>query len=118
MDDPEHVLAAQVDAWNTGDLDGFCAAYAQDATYLTDRGVTRGREALLANLRQRYPDPASMGRLQVGVRQLEVSGDLATAVVDWSVATDVDSVSGAALLGFRRTEDGWRLAWDATLAFT
>lgn len=118
MEDPERVLAAQVDAWNTGDLEGFCAAYAQDATYLTGVGVTRGRDALLASLRQRYPDPASMGRLQVGVRQLEVSGDLATAVVDWSVATEADSVSGAALLGFRRSGEGWRLAWDATLAFT
>ncbi|MCA9489640.1 MAG: nuclear transport factor 2 family protein [Myxococcales bacterium] len=118
MEDPEHVLATQVDAWNTGDLDGFCAAYAQDATYLTDRGVTRGREALRADLQRRYPDRSSMGRLQVGVRQLEVSGDLATAVVDWSVATAEDSVSGAALLGFRRTDEGWRLAWDATLAFT
>ena len=117
MDDPGAVLAAQVDAWNLGDLDGFCARYAEDLVYLTARGATEGREALLEQMRRRYPDPTSMGRLSVGVRRMDVSGDLAVAVVAWSLATAEDAGSGAALLACRRGPGGWRLAQDATLSY-
>ena len=54
-------LGAQRDAWNRGDLDGFCADYADDAVFLSPSGLTRGRAEVLA----RYRSPSFIGRSEM-----------------------------------------------------
>ena len=59
-------LVAQVAAWNRGDLEAFTAMYADDCTFVTPNGVTRGRTEVLERYRGRYPDRAAMGTLTSG----------------------------------------------------
>ena len=58
-------LTRQAGAWNRGDLDAFCAFYADDAVFISPSGVTRGRQAVLDRYKKRYPTPAAMGTLSL-----------------------------------------------------
>ena len=106
-------LDAQVAAWNAGDVDAFCAAYAEDAVYVGVSGVTTGRAALAASYRARYPDRAAMGVLDLAVRHVHAGpGPRAVALVSWSVGAH----GGAALVVLAPGADGaWRVTHDATL---
>jgi peptidoglycan/xylan/chitin deacetylase (PgdA/CDA1 family)/ketosteroid isomerase-like protein len=125
------VLAAQAEAWNAGDLEAFCAVYAEDAAYVSPTGVTRGREAILSRYRERYPDRAAMGTLSFElvetrpVAGVEVSllGDAkpgrvhgVSVVARWRLAyADRDPAEGWTLLVLRRRGDGWEMVQDASL---
>jgi uncharacterized protein (TIGR02246 family) len=114
VSDPEArgALAAQVRAWNDGDLDGFCAWLADDTVRVGASGVAVGRAAVRAAYAAAYPTPDAMGRLEVTVVQVTADGDRAVQVVRWSVGAR----GGHALLVWGRAPAGWRLQWDATVA--
>src|SRR5713226_3442142 len=59
------LLAAQAEAWNRGDIDGFMEGYwkSDQTTFSGSSGVFRGWVALLERYRRNYPDRAAMGRL-------------------------------------------------------
>lgn len=50
------VIERQVAAWNRGDLDAFCAAYADDALFLAPSGLARGRKQVFDRYRAKYTD--------------------------------------------------------------
>jgi ketosteroid isomerase-like protein len=112
MDDVTSAITAQAAAWNRGDLEGFCEGYTDDAIYVSARGLRRGRDQILAAYREAYPDRTAMGTLSLEVLGLEDNGVNAMVVLRWSIDRGPD---GHALLGFRRTDAGWRLAFDATV---
>lgn len=43
---PASVIADSVVGWNTGNLDRFMAPYADDAIYVTEKGVVRGKPTI------------------------------------------------------------------------
>ena len=106
MNEIRALLAAQVEAWNRGDLAAFVDAYTDDASYIGSDGLTRGRTAIA----ERYGRRAEMGHLELSIIELVVGSDLAHALVRWSV----DGAGGHALLAFVRTDAGWRIRFDAT----
>jgi peptidoglycan/xylan/chitin deacetylase (PgdA/CDA1 family) len=71
-----HVLEIQADAWNRGDFDTFCSVYAEDATYVSPAGLTRGRDAVLARYRTRYPDAAARGTLSFEIVEVRPADGL------------------------------------------
>ena len=125
------VLTTQAAAWNAGDLEAFCAVYAEDASYVSSTGVTQGRPAILERYRERYPDRAAMGTLSFEVVEarpaagVEVTmlGDAApsrvhavSVVARWRLAyVDRDAAEGWTLLVLRRRGDGWEMVQDASL---
>jgi hypothetical protein len=125
------LLAKQASAWNAGDLKGFCAVYAEDATYVSSTGRTGGREAILARYRERYPDSAAMGHLSFEVVEtrpisgveITMLGDAApgsvhgvSAVARWRLSyEDRDPAEGWTLIVLRRRGDGWEMVQDASL---
>lgn len=127
----EAVLLEQAAAWSRGDLAAFCAAYADDARFLTQTGLVEGRGEILARYRQRYPGTAEMGKLsfdEVRVRDLwgpEVSalGDAepgnvhaVSVVARWTLErAGKDKASGTTLLVLRRDGGKWRIVEDASL---
>ena len=66
------LLEAQAAAWNRGDLDAFCAVYAEDALFATAFGLTKGRAEVLARYRTRYPDADARGTLSFEVLSVDV----------------------------------------------
>lgn len=125
------LLEEQVSAWNRGDLDAFCAVYADDAVFVTPSGLTRGREAVLARYRARYPTPEAMGTLTlepVEVREAwgfepNPFGDAqpsrvhaVSVVARWALTTaDGAEASGLTLLVLHRVAGRWLIVQDASM---
>jgi Domain of unknown function (DUF4440) len=70
------LLTMQAAAWNRGDMEAFCAVYAEQASFASPNGLTRGRAAVLARYRARYPDAASRGTLSFAIVETELASGL------------------------------------------
>jgi peptidoglycan-N-acetylglucosamine deacetylase len=125
------LLRKQAEAWNKGDLDAFCAVYAEDAAFVSTTGLTRGRAQVLARYRQRYPDRKAMGtlsfefletRLAKGI-EYSVFGDAlpsrvhgVSVVARWKLEyPDKAPATGLTLLVLHRRGDGWEIVEDASM---
>jgi uncharacterized protein (TIGR02246 family) len=112
----EELLARQAAAWNAGDLDAFCALYAEDAVFVTPSGVTRGRQAVLERYRARYKDRAAMGTLSFEVLDVRDLGETRSVAARWALKyADRPEASGYTLLVMKRHGDGWRIVQDASM---
>ena len=112
------VLDRQTAAWNRGDLEGFVSAYAEDATFVSPTGLTRGRQAVLDRYRKRYPDKAAMGTLALEIVETRLAAGEAGAsvVARWTLSyPDKPAASGHTLLVLRPRADGWAIVQDASM---
>ncbi len=110
------LLATQSEAWNKGDLKGFCAVYAEDASFVTPKGVTRGRQAVLERYQQHYPDKKAMGTLKLEPLETRPNGDTVTVLAVWRLSyPDQPEASGHTLLVLHRGKEGWRIVQDASM---
>ena len=98
----EEVLAVvqqQVAAWNKGDLEAFCAVYADDAEFVSppragnadagvaaSDGVTRGRSEVLARYKKRYPDGKAMGQLAIDPHDVRETKDAVSFSARWPLS--------------------------------
>ena len=110
------IIAAQVAAWNAGNLEGFMAGYERsaDIRFVGAKGVTRGWDAILARYQKSYADPAAMGKLTLDEFEFTPLGaDHVLVLGRWKVATDAkgDAVGRTTIL-FRRGSDGWKIVYD------
>ncbi len=48
------IMTGSAAAWNRGDLDAFVGDYAEDATFVTSRGLVHGRDAIRAVYQTAY----------------------------------------------------------------
>jgi uncharacterized protein (TIGR02246 family) len=110
-------LTRQAGAWNRGDLDAFCAFYADDAVFISPSGVTRGRQAVLDRYKKRYPTPAAMGTLSLEAIDTRLFGqEGATAMARWTLSyPDKPPATGLTLVVLRREGRSWRILQDASM---
>ncbi len=122
--DARTILETQAAAWNRGDLDGFCAVYADDALFLTAFGLTKGRDEVLARYKARYPDAAARGTLSFDVLSVDVlapvpakkAADAIGLVARWKIShADKPAAEGLTLLTLVRFPGGWRIVHDASM---
>lgn len=109
------VLAAQTDAWNRGDAEGFMQGYwkSDSLLFIGKSGVTRGWEKTLANYKKGYPDTAAMGKLSfdiISVKQL--SPDYAFVIGKWMLKRSIGDLSGHYTLLFRKRKGLWTIVAD------
>jgi uncharacterized protein (TIGR02246 family) len=112
------VLDRQTAAWNRGDLEGFVSVYAEDATFVSPTGLTRGRPAVLDRYRKRYPDRAAMGTLSLEVVEIRLAtGNAGASVVArWTLSyPEKPAASGLTLLVLHPRADGWAIVQDASM---
>ena len=118
------LLETQAAAWNRGDLDAFCAVYADDALFLTAFGMTKGRAEVLARYKARYPDAAARGTLSFEVLTVDVLGpapvkkapDAIGLIARWKIShADRPAAEGLTLLNLVRFPGGWRIVHDASM---
>jgi uncharacterized protein (TIGR02246 family) len=112
------LLRTQAEAWTRGDLDAFCSVYAEDATFVTPKGETHGRQAVLDRYRAKYKDKAGMGTLALEVLEVRelAAGGVASAVARWTLTwPDKPKAEGLTLLVFWKTKEGWRIVQDASM---
>jgi uncharacterized protein (TIGR02246 family) len=111
------VMAAQVAAWNRGDIDGFMAGYARsDATeFVSGDKITRGWQTVRDRYRKKYDSREKMGRLAFSeIRVTLLGADAAIVLGRWQLIRQTDKPHGVFTLLFRRTPAGWRIVHDHT----
>ena len=106
---PEALVARFAQRFNAGDLDGLLALYAPGGVFVPAPGAAQGtpaaiREATAGFLAAKLP-------IELAVRHVYRAGDVALAVVDWSIrGTAADgramSLAGTATDVLRRGPDG------------
>lgn len=125
------LLTEQSAAWNRGDLEAFCAVYAEDAVFVTPKGLTQGRQAVLDRYRTSYPTLEAMGILSLEPVELREAwgfepsplGDAQPSrvhgislVARWKlVKADGTEASGLTLLVFHRQAGRWMIVQDASM---
>jgi len=111
------LLDTQAAAWSRGDLDAFCAVYAEDAAFVSPSGLTTGRQAVLQRYRVKYKDRAGMGKLRLDVVELrELAPGVVSAVAQWTLSwPDKPEATGLTLLVFKKTKAGWQIVQDASM---
>lgn len=111
------LLREQSTAWNRGDLEAFCAVYADDATFISPSGLTKGRQAVLARYRKKYVDKAGMGSLSLDIQEVRsLQPASASVVARWTLTwPDKPKASGLTLLVLTLTPQGWRIVQDASM---
>ena len=110
----ESALQATAAAWNRGDIDGFMAPYAEDATYMTPAGPI-GVPAMRARYLEKYftgTKPDQQLRFdQVDVRPLGADHALMTGRYTLTGGGKPDQ-TGRYSLVWMRTPAGWRILHD------
>lgn len=110
------LLDADAAAWNRGDLDAFCAVYADDAVFLSPSGVRRGRAEVLASYKKKYPTPAAMGKLTLAPIDVRPGTDEVSVAAKWTLEyPDKPAVSGHTVVVFKKLTSGWRIVHDASM---
>lgn len=112
------ILLAMADSaagWNVGDLDRFMAVYADDATYVTARGLVRGKPAIAKRYRKSFATGGNTrGRLTFGdtsFRKIDPRHLLMWA--RWTLTAAGGKVeTGMTTLLFERRAQGWRIISD------
>ena len=121
----EALLNTQADDWTQGNLEAFCAVYAEDAVFISPSGKTVGRQAIFDRYTRRYRENgADMGALTLTVEDIRVSpaGDMAAITLRWSLTwQDKEPASGLSLITLLRTPSrdaptgGWKIVQDASM---
>jgi uncharacterized protein (TIGR02246 family) len=125
------LLAVQSEAWSRGDVEAFCSTYAEDATYVSPSGLTRGRQEVLERYRKRYPGREAMGTLTLDVVDMRTAwgtevtmlGDAApsrvhavSVVARWTLKrAGQPDATGLTLVVLRPRGDGWEVVQDASM---
>jgi ketosteroid isomerase-like protein len=111
-------LEKQAADWNRGDLDAFCASYAEDAIFLSPSGVRRGKAEVLAGYKKKYTSKEIMGTLSFEFLDARVAegGKAVTVAAKWMLhrpqGTDA---SGLTLLSLQLKGASWMIVQDASM---
>jgi uncharacterized protein (TIGR02246 family) len=112
------LLAAQVAAWNRGDLARYMDAYARSPALVFTSGgnVRRGWQEAYDHYRARYAtDPAAMGRLVFAIASIDAVGaDAAVVLGRWDLTATAHPGRGVFTLVLERRAEGWRIVHDHT----
>jgi ketosteroid isomerase-like protein len=111
------VMAAQVSAWNRGDIDGFMNGYARsDATeFVSGDKLTRGWQTVRDRYQKKYDSREKMGALTFSELKITPLGtDAALVIGCWKLVRKQDKPHGCFTLLFRKTPAGWRIVHDHT----
>ena len=125
------LLDVQSQAWSRGDIETFCSTYAEDATYVSPSGLTRGRAEVLERYKNRYPGREAMGALTLDIVEMRPAWGIEVSLLDDAVPGRVQSVSvvarwklvrtgqpdatGLTLIVLRPKGDGWEIVQDASM---
>jgi uncharacterized protein (TIGR02246 family) len=128
----EKLLDDSMRHWNSGDLEAFCADYAEDALFVSPSGTTRGRQAVLDRYRKKYADKATMGTLSFEVLEIRLTSGMGGSVLGsarpaaiqgasvaarWTLTyPDRAAATGSTLLVLRPRGGGaWEIVQDASM---
>lgn len=110
-------MAAQVSAWNRGDLDAFMKTYWPNDSlmFIGHGGITYGYDNTLRNYKKNYDTRDKMGTLSFDLLQLKrLSPDSYFVVGKFFLKRTVGDASGYFTLLFRKIQGHWLIICDHT----
>lgn len=111
------IAAAMADSaagWNAGDLSRFMRVYADDAVYVTAKGLVRGKSAIA----ERYRASFANGRNSRGALSFRMLGDRSVDATHhllfarWILTGATATETGMTTLLFERRGEEWRIIAD------
>ena len=109
------LLAAQTEAWNRGDIEGFMQSYwkSDSLMFIGKSGVTRGWQQTLDNYKKGYPDTTAMGKLAFDIIKVEqLSPESFFVVGKWMLKRTIGDLSGHYMLLLRKIGGQWGIVAD------
>lgn len=115
-DELKALLEKQAKQWSSGDIEGFCAHYAEDCLFLSPGGLTRGRKEVLDRYRKKYVDKAAMGTLTLEVIGATTRPDHASVAMRYTLSySDRPKATGLSLIALEKVSDKWKIVHDASM---
>jgi uncharacterized protein (TIGR02246 family) len=113
------VLAAQVAAWNRGDIPGFMKGYANSVrTTFVGTGIEHGYASILARYLRKYPGRDAMGHLDftgLEVRMLGANHAVVTGYFHLARSQAAGgNANGVFSLVFEKEAAAWKIILDHT----
>jgi len=110
------LLDRQAAAWSRGDIDAFCAVYADDAVFVSPSGVTKGKAEVVARYRKKYPTAEAMGKLTLTPLDVRETADSVSVAAKWTLEyPGKPAATGHTVVVFQRWNGQWRIVHDASL---
>ncbi|MDE0878470.1 MAG: SgcJ/EcaC family oxidoreductase [Sphingomonas bacterium] len=111
------VMADSAAGWNSGDLDRFVAIYADDAVYVTTKGLVRGKAEIAARYRPSFASGSNKrGRLSFQMLAYRTISNVHQLLFARWTLTPADpkakAETGMTTLLFERRKAGWRIISD------
>jgi len=115
----KHLLVAQVEAWNKGNLEGFMEGYwhSPDLTFFSGGDIAKGWQAALQRYQRRYQGTGKeMGHLEFQDLNIDLLGPRAAVVTGkWQLTMSGGKTPhGLFTLILKRLQNGWRIVHDHT----
>jgi hypothetical protein len=110
-----HLLAAQVEQWNKGNIPGFMKGYWENDSlvFIGKNGATYGYKPTLERYLKSYPDAAHMGKLiSIIVSMKKLSPDYYFIIGKWELKRSAGDVSGSYTLLFKKIKGQWVIVCD------
>src|ERR1051325_8183801 len=111
------VIAAQAEAWNRGDIEGYMAGYwrSPETVFISGDNVTRGWQTAVERYEKNYSSREKMGTLTFSEVEIKaISNETAVVLGRWHLKRTQDEPHGRFTLIFRKTRQGWRIVHDHT----
>lgn len=111
------LMQDQQDCWNEGNLSCFMLSYweSDSLMFMGKQGITYGWENTLRRYQLRYPDKATMGKLQFDLKTFIPAGDDEMVVLGkWILLREEDEPSGYFSLLWRKIDGQWKIVLDHT----
>ncbi len=109
------LLAAQVQQWNKGNIQGFMKGYweSDSLVFIGKSGPTYGYQPTLDRYVKGYPDAAHMGKLTSTVISMKkLSADYYFIIGKWALKRDAGDVSGSYTLLLHKINGTWVIVCD------
>ncbi|WP_235982704.1 YybH family protein [Sphingomonas albertensis] len=107
-------MEASATAWNAGDLARFMAVYADDAVFVTPKGLLRGKEAIAAKYRPSFRGVGNArGALTFAFLEMRgIDPRHAMLFARWTLTGPSTVESGMTTLVFERRGAAWQIIAD------
>ncbi len=107
-------MEASATAWNAGDLARFMAVYADDAVFVTPKGLLRGKEAIATKYRPSFRGVGNArGALTFAFLEMRrIDPRHAMLFARWTLTGPSTTESGMTTLVFERRGTAWQIIAD------
>ena len=110
-----NMLAAQVEEWNKGNIEGYMKGYweSDSLLFIGSKGPRYGYVVTLQRYKEAYPDTAHMGKLISHITSIKkLSDDYYFVVGTWALKRSVGDAGGYYTLLLRKIKGKWVIVCD------